>query len=127
MARPSKPALSAEEWEAIAGKGDRAASGIVSAMRGANLGSITQAEAGRRRVSHEWVAQARKRQKTQPSENQVGAQETMPSENQLLTDRSGPRMGYSAPPVESPGENAGVQQTESRSPAKDQVVAKGGA
>lgn len=123
MARPSKPALSAEEWAAIAGKGDRAASGIVSTMRGAGVASISQREASRRRVSHEWIAQARKRQKTQPSENQVGVQETMPSDNQASTDYTGPRMGRSV----SPGEVAGVQQSESQPPGSNVVVAKGGA
>lgn len=92
MARPRKPDLSPEEWAAIAGKGDRAASGIVSAMRGADVASISHKEASRRGVSHEWVAQQRKRQKTTPSENQSGEGATMMSENQLVTDYTGSRM-----------------------------------
>lgn len=126
MARPSKPALSQAEWAAIVGEGDRAASGIVSELRGANVGSISQREASRRRVSHEWVAQQRKRQKTQPSENGVGAGSTQPSENPLGVSHSASRMtrmGYSV--AESNGEVARVEAPREPTPAKDQVVAKG--
>lgn len=99
MARPRKADLSAEEWAAIEGKGDRAASGIVSALRGADVASISQREASRRSVSHEWVAQQRKkRQKTQPSENPVAALSGPPSENVALTDYTGTRMGRESPP-----------------------------
>jgi hypothetical protein len=94
MARPRKDDLSPEEWAAIEGKGDRAASGIVSALRGADVASISQREASRRSVSHEWVAQQRKkRQKTQPSENPVAALTASPSENPELTDDTGTRIG----------------------------------
>jgi len=85
---------------AIEGKGDRAAAGIVSELRGANVGSISQREASRRRVSHEWVAQRRKelRQKTYPSENGGGNGATMPSDNTQGESHSASRMtrmGYS--------------------------------
>lgn len=93
MARPRKPDLSPDEWAAIEGKGDRAASGIVSAKRGADVASISQREASRRGVSHEWIAQQRKkRQKTQPSENSGAVPVGPPSENQSLTDYTGPRI-----------------------------------
>lgn len=95
MARPRKPDLSAEEWAAIEGKGDRAASGIVSAMRGADVASISHKEASRRGVSHEWVAQQRKRQKTGPSENQTVNGGNTVSENNVLTDYTGTRIGRS--------------------------------
>lgn len=100
MARPRKPDLSPAELQAIEGKGDRVACGIVSEMRGANVGSISQREASTRRVSHEWVAQQRKRQKTQPSENQVGAGDGTPSENNGAMGDTGSRVD----PVWSAGE-----------------------
>lgn len=122
MARPSKPALSPAEWQAIAGKGDRAASGIVSAMRGAGVASISQREASRRSVSHEWVAQQRKRQKTQPSENNLGVQETMPSDNKTGKDHTGSRIHL----PKTTGEVAWVKPSGEGLPANDQEVAKGG-
>lgn len=95
MARPRKADPSAEEWVAIEGKGNRVAARIVSAMRRADVASISQVEASRRGVSHEWVAQQRKkRQKTQPSENSGVALSSGPSENEAATDYTGPRMGH---------------------------------
>lgn len=150
MPRPSKPDMSPAEWLATAGMGSRKASGVVSEMRGANVGSISAKEASRRRVSHEWVdQQRRKRQKTQPSENAGGDGGAAPSENHSDTSHTGTRMGCSPTlektatdflhgPVKEPGQAsgkvevssgdvAGVQQTKTGSPANDQVVAKGGA
>ena len=102
MARPRKADLSAEEWAAIEGKGDRAASGIVSALRGADVASISQREASRRGVSHDWIAQQRKkRQKTPPPENPAVAPLGAPPENPAATDYTGTRIGREVPPGES--------------------------
>lgn len=90
MARPFKPDLSAEELAAIDGYGDRTAAGIVSQLRGANLGSITQAEANRRRVSHEWIR--KQRQTTQPPINSEASAMQQPPNKELVTDYTGPRM-----------------------------------
>lgn len=90
MARPFKADLSPVESLAIVGKGDRVAAGIVSAMRGANVGSITQAEASRRRVSHEWIR--KQRQTTQPPINSEVHPMTLPPNNVDDQSHSGPRM-----------------------------------
>jgi hypothetical protein len=108
MARPFKPSLSSVEAAAIEGKGDRTAAGIVSAMRGANLGSITQAEAARRRVSHEWVR--KQRQTTQPPINSEATVTGLPPNNESPTDYSRSRV----PRMVSSGDRSVIENDSER-------------
>lgn len=95
MARPPKPPLNPVELEAIAGKGNQSAAAIVSAMRGANVGSISQAEATRRRVSYKWIGRQRKtalQDKTHTGQNVGEAGATMPGQNNSPTWATGARL-----------------------------------
>lgn len=88
--RPAKPGLTDVELQAIQGLGEQQAAAKVSDMRGANLGSISAAEASRRRVSHDWVRRQRLR-KTQPTQNSNGARVEGVTQNSSAPYGSGPR------------------------------------
>lgn len=109
MARPSKPELTPEEWAAIEGiKSNIAAAAKVSDLRGANVLSISHAEALRRSVSKEFIRRARRelswvrvlgslpthesQHKTSMAQNTQAVGATTMAQNNSPTGHSGSRM-----------------------------------
>jgi hypothetical protein len=139
MGRPGKGDLTDAELAAITpilakprkahGGSLEAAAKVIGGMRGADV-ALSPKTIQARQVSARWVSHQLAKRGI-PGKKGIQAKVAgdpfwpLSGQNSNGADYTGPRMGYAAPPVDSTGELAGVQQSESELPAKTEEVAAG--